>query len=49
MIEGEKVESGFYTLSVQSEMDMIKERLDELEGLMSDSRHSGVKCIKMLE
>ena len=37
MIEGEKVESGFYTLSVQSEMDMIKERLDKLEGLMSDS------------
>ena len=37
MIEGEKVESGFYTLSVQSEMDMIKERLDKLEGSMSDS------------
>ena len=37
MIEGEKVESGLYTLSVQSEMDMIKERLDKLEGLMSDS------------
>ena len=37
MIEGEKVESGFYTLSVQSEMDMIKERLDQLEGSMSDS------------
>ena len=37
MIEGKKVESGLYTLSVQSEMDMIKERLDKLEGLMSDS------------
>jgi uncharacterized protein (TIGR02246 family) len=37
MIEGEKVESGLYTLSVQSEMDMIKERLDKLEGSMSDS------------
>ena len=37
MIEGEKVESGLYTLSVQSEMDMIKERLDQLEGSMSDS------------
>ena len=32
MIEGEKVESGLYTLSVQSEMDMIKERLNKLEG-----------------
>ncbi len=37
MIEGKKVESGLYTLSVQSEMDMIKERLDQLEGSMSDS------------
>ena len=31
MIEGEKVESGFYTLSVQSEMDMIKERIKKME------------------
>jgi len=31
MIEGEKVESGLYTLSVQSEMDMIKERIEKLE------------------
>ena len=31
MIEGEKVESGLYTLSIQSEMDMIKERLNKLE------------------
>ena len=37
MIEGEKVESGLYTLSIQSEMDMIKERLDKLEGSMSVS------------
>ena len=37
IIEGEKAESGLYTLSVQSEMDMIKERLDQLEGSMSDS------------
>ena len=37
IIEGEKAESGLYTLSVQSEMDMIKERLDKLEGSMSDS------------
>ena len=31
MIQNEKVESGLYTLSVQSEMDMIKERLEKLE------------------
>ena len=31
MIEGEKVESGLYTLSVQSEMDMIKERIKKME------------------
>ena len=31
MIEGGKVESGLYTLSVKSEMDMIKERLEKLE------------------
>ena len=37
IIEGEKAESGLYTLSVQSEMDMIKERLDKLEGSMSVS------------
>ena len=28
MIEGGKVESGLYTLSARSEMDMIKERLE---------------------
>ena len=27
MVQGEKVESGFYTLSAKSEIDMIKERL----------------------
>ena len=37
MIEGGKVESGLYTLSAKSEMDMIKGRLDKLEGIMSDS------------
>ena len=37
MIEGDKVESGLYTLSAKSEMDMIKGRLDKLEGIMSDS------------
>ncbi len=31
MIQDEKVESGLYTLSAQSEMDMIKERLEKLE------------------
>ena len=31
MIEGENVESGLYTLSVQSEMDMIKERIKKME------------------
>ena len=31
MIQDEKVESGLYTLSAQSEMDMIKKRLEKLE------------------
>ena len=31
MIEGGKVESGLYTLSTKSEIDMIKERLEKLE------------------
>ena len=31
IVEGEKVESGFYTLSAQSEMDMIKDRIEKLE------------------
>ena len=31
MIDGGKVESGLYTLSVKSEMDMIKERLEKFE------------------
>tara|TARA_B100001179_G_scaffold193458_1_gene150927 strand:+ start:55 stop:474 length:420 start_codon:yes stop_codon:yes gene_type:complete len=31
MIMGEKVESGLYTLSAKSEMDMIKDRLEKLE------------------
>ena len=31
MIEGSKVESGLYTLSTKSEIDMIKERLEKLE------------------
>ena len=31
MIEGGKVESGFYTLSAKSEIDMVKERIEKLE------------------
>ena len=31
MVEGGKVESGLYTLSAKSEMDMIKERLEKFE------------------
>ena len=31
MVEGGKVESGLYTISAKSEIDMIKERLEKLE------------------
>ena len=31
MVQGENVESGLYTLSAQSEMDMIKDRIEKLE------------------
>tara|TARA_B100000029_G_scaffold321711_1_gene314150 strand:- start:391 stop:684 length:294 start_codon:yes stop_codon:yes gene_type:complete len=31
IVEGSKVESGLYTLSTKSEIDMIKERLEKLE------------------
>jgi hypothetical protein len=31
MIDGEKVESGLYTLSTRSEMDMIKDRINKLK------------------
>ena len=31
MIEGSKVESGLYTLSTKSEIDMVKERIKKLE------------------
>ena len=31
MVEGGKVESGLYTLSAKSEIDMLKERLEKLE------------------
>ena len=31
IVEGGKVESGLYTLSAKSEMDMVKERIEKLE------------------
>ena len=31
MVEGGKVESGLYTLSAKSEIDMVKERIEKLE------------------
>jgi len=31
MVEGSKVESGLYTLSTKSEIDMVKERIEKLE------------------
>jgi len=31
MVEGGKVESGLYTISTKSEIDMIKERIEKLE------------------
>ena len=34
MIEGGKVESGLYTLSAKSEIDMIKERIGKLENVV---------------
>ena len=32
ILEGGTVESGMYTISAKSEMDMIKERIEKLEG-----------------
>jgi len=37
MIEGGKVESGLYTLSAKSEIDMIKERIKKLESDLVNS------------
>ena len=37
MIEGGKVESGLYTLSAKSEIDMIKERIEKLENDLVNS------------
>ena len=31
MVEGSKVESGLYTISTKSEIDMVKERIEKLE------------------
>ena len=35
MIEGGKVESGLYTLSAKSEIDMVKDRLEKLENVVN--------------
>ena len=35
MIEGGKVESGLYTLSAKSEIDMVKERIEKLENTVN--------------
>jgi len=37
MIEGGKVESGLYTLSAKSEIDMIKERIEKLQSGLVNS------------
>ena len=37
MIEGGKVESGLYTLSAKSEIDMVKERIEKLENSLGGS------------
>jgi len=37
MIHGGKVESGLYTLSAKSEIDMIKERIEKLENDLASS------------
>ena len=37
MIEGGKVESGLYTISAKSEIDMVKERIEKLESDLVNS------------
>jgi len=37
MIEGGKVESGLYTLSAKSEIDMVKERIEKMESDLVNS------------
>ena len=37
IVEGSKVESGLYTLSAKSEIDMVKERIEKLENDLASS------------
>ena len=37
MIEGDKVESGLYTISAKSEIDMVRERIEKLESDLVNS------------
>ena len=37
IVEGSKVESGLYTLSAKSEIDMVKERIEKLENNLVNS------------
>ena len=37
IIDGDKVESGLYTLSTKSEIDMVKERIEKLENDLVNS------------
>ena len=37
MVDGDKVESGLYTLSVKSEIDMVKEMIGKLENDLANS------------
>jgi len=37
IVEGNKVESGLYTLSAKSEIDMVKERIEKLENNLVNS------------
>ncbi len=37
MVEGGKVESGLYTISAKSEIDMVKERIEKLESDLVNS------------
>ena len=37
MVDGDKVESGLYTISAKSEIDMVKERIEKLENDLVNS------------
>tara|TARA_Y100001949_G_scaffold159931_1_gene151173 strand:- start:404 stop:628 length:225 start_codon:yes stop_codon:yes gene_type:complete len=37
MVDGDKVESGLYTLSAKSEIDMVKEMIGKLENDLANS------------